>query len=325
MSDHLAASEIVKQSKEPRGCRRLLRARQRGDGGGDGGGGSDASEPTSDKCAPCIARGLCVAYVVSRPLERAPVDRFQFLSPGFEFDVETWHRNASALLAYVEQFDRTHKPWARKKPFAIWRGSPNGRHFVHDEWNRTRDAGNPRARLVAFGAAHGDGVISARFTSMPPQEVGWTSAIGAFNVTQRIPQEVFAAARIVLDVDGALPLARALSLYRLPTESRTGGGWSARLPHLMLFNCVLLRMETLHATIYMADLLPRGDEWLRERIDVGDERDDVDDAALVARWLAPGGRAPHGVVWFRDDLGDLLVRATRSHSTHALTAALRSN
>jgi hypothetical protein len=263
---------------------------------------SDACDrrPLAD-CAPCVAAAACVVYVCSRVRARADAaDRFQFLFPGYEFERHTWFAAARDVDEFALGFDRRHQ-WRRKRLAAIWRGSPNGLFFKPDEWNRTMPLGNPRARLVDFASRHPD-LLDARFTQMPAEEAVWARAIGAFDLAAPIPQEAFATFRVILDVDG--------------------GGWSARLARLMTYNSVVLRQETEHDTIYTDELRPLDDgEWRNENL-----ADGTDDE-LLARWLTPRGRAPHGVVWFRDDMSDLLPLITRinamapAHLTRLVDAA----
>jgi len=231
-------------------------------------------------CAPCVARADCVVFVFSRVRARTePADHFQFLLPGYEFDRHNWLRTAADVDAFAANFDARHA-WRRKRPGAVWRGSPNGLFFKPGEWNRTMPAGNPRARLVDFAARHAD-LVDARFTQMPAQEAPWAADFAAFALAAPIPQETFAAWRIIIDVDG--------------------GGWSARLARLMLYNSVVLRQETEHDTIYTDELCPSDASAWRDE-DLASASDDE----LIERWLAPDGRAPHGVVWFRADLLDLV-------------------
>ena len=247
-------------------------------------GGTDSAN------ASCAARGSCLVWAATRWRGRAPRDRYTLLYPGFEFAVQRWFESADALAHYVARFDRKRPHRARsKRAAAVWRGSPNGVHFAPGEWARLGSDGNARARLVAL--AHNSTLIDARFVSMPEQEREWAAREPAFadaDAAHRMPMDHFAAYRAIIDVDG--------------------GGWSARLPALMAMNSVVLKMQTQHDTMYMADLSARPDDsaWLDESLD----DDGVDAETLVERWLSPSGRAPNGVVWFRDDLSDLepLVR-----------------
>ena len=116
----------------------------------------------------------------------------------------------------------------------------------------------------------------------------------------RMPMHEFAAWRCILDVDG--------------------GGWSARLPQLMVMNSVVLKMQTRHDTMYMADLRswPDDSAWLNENLS---REAEPDDDALVSRWLARSGRAPNGVVWFRDDMRDLEALIGRINGFSIATAS----
>lgn len=120
-------------------------------------------------CAPCIARGACVMFVISRPRRRAPIDRFQLMFPGFEFALDTWPADERQVQEFVEHFD-AHYPWQHKVAAAVWRGSPNGPNFKAATWNRTAQEGNVRARLVWYGAQHTK-YIDAAFTFIPKEEV----------------------------------------------------------------------------------------------------------------------------------------------------------
>jgi hypothetical protein len=236
-------------------------------------------------CEPCIAADCCALYVCSRVRARSDLsDRFQFLFPGYEFDRFVWFRTPADVAAATDAFDARHR-WRRKQPLAVWRGSPNGLFFKDGEWNRSID-GNPRARLVDFASRHSE-LIDARFVQMPEQERPWAERIRSFDLVPPMPQEAFAAYRAIIDVDG--------------------GGWSARLVRIMTYNSVVLRQQTDHDTLYMDELRPLHNDsaWYDE--DLASPTDDE----LVARWLSPRGRAPHGVVWFRYDLTDLIPLLNR--------------
>lgn len=230
-----------------------------------------------EQCSSCLKLGACLMYVVSRPVARDKRnDFYQFNYPGFEFDVHSWPKTAEQMQTYIEQFDERH-PLVHKRTRAVWRGSPNGLHFARDEWFRNGTLGNPRARLVAFAQRNQQAqrLLNCKFVSMPAQEREWASLIQAFELAPPIPQEQFAKFKSIIDVDG--------------------GGWSARLPRLMLFNSVVLKMETEHDTIYMRELLPTSDKWRNQQLYANTE---LNDDRLLDAWFQPDGRAPQGIVWF---------------------------